>query len=281
MARIFENRKIVLLTKHGKERAIKPLLEEETGCELVVESRYDTDRLGTFSREIKRPKSQLDTARMKIEKGMKLAQTDIGIASEGSFGSHPFAPVPWNVELVLLIDRKDNLEIFGIYEGAKTNVGHLKTDSYESALKFAGQIGFPEHMLILRPDDEYAKNIIKDIDSGDKLKEAFHQCLAKSRSGSVFIETDMRAHANPTRMSNIEKAAQDLIARLMNLCPECGAPGFVIDRMIKGLPCELCGLSSDMTLKCVYSCHRCKHRREDLYPMGRYAPAKFCNYCNP
>ena len=84
MKKIFENRKVVLLTKHKKEEAIKSALEKETGCELIVESRFDTDKLGTFSREIKRPKSQLDTARMKIRKGLKLTKTDIGIASEGS-----------------------------------------------------------------------------------------------------------------------------------------------------------------------------------------------------
>ena len=84
MKKIFENRKIALLTKHKKEKAIKPVLEKTTGCELIVETRFDTDKLGTFSREIKRPKSKLDTARMKIRRGMKLLKTDIGIASEGS-----------------------------------------------------------------------------------------------------------------------------------------------------------------------------------------------------
>lgn len=281
MTKIFDNRKIVLLTKHGKEIAIQQLLETETGCELIIESRFDTDKLGTFSREIKRPKSQVDTARMKIKKGMKLAKTDIGIASEGSFGSHPFAPVPWNVEIVLLYDKKEDMEIFGTYEGTETNVAHLKTNSLESALNFAEQIGFPEHWLILRPEDEFSKNIKKDIDSVDKLIETFNWCLSKSTSGNVFIETDMRAHANPTRMKNIGKATQELVSKLMNFCPECSAPGFIVKQEIKGLPCEQCGLSSDMTLKRIYSCHKCKHKQEELYPRGRYAPAKFCNCCNP
>ncbi|PKM93151.1 MAG: hypothetical protein CVU84_17220 [Firmicutes bacterium HGW-Firmicutes-1] len=281
MKKIFENRKIALLTKHKKEKAIKPVLEKTTGCELIVETRFDTDKLGTFSREIKRPKSQLDTARMKIRRGMKLLKTDIGIASEGSFGSHPYAPIPWNVELVLLYDKKENMEIYGVYEGSETNFAHLKTDCFDKALKFAEQIGFPEHFLILRPDDEYSKHIIKDIDCGEKLKETFNWCLTKSRTGNVFIETDMRAHANPTRMKNIEKATQDLIAKLMKFCPKCDAPGFIIKEAIKGLPCDLCGLSSEMTLKYIYSCHKCKHEQEELYPRGQYAPAQYCNYCNP
>ena len=279
--KIFENRSVVLLTKHGKEKVIKPILERETGCMLVVEDRFDTDKLGTFSREIKRPKSQLETARVKIRKGMKLLKADIGIASEGSFGSHPMAQIPWNVELVLLYDKKENMEIFGAYEGAETNYSHLTTKSYEETFKFAEKVGFPEHYLILRPENENSKLIVKDINTFDKLKDAFSWCVSRSSSGNVFIETDMRAHGNPTRMKNIEKATQNLIAKLLSFCPQCGAPGFIIKDVIQGLPCEICGLPSNMTLKLIHSCHRCKHENEQLYPRGQFAPAQYCNFCNP
>ena len=107
---------MVLLTKHGKESVMKPILESETGCELETDKRFDTDRLGTFSREVKRRKSQLETARLKIKKGMRRAKTDMGIASEGSFGLHPIVPIPWNVELVLLYDKRDRFEIYGVHE---------------------------------------------------------------------------------------------------------------------------------------------------------------------
>ncbi len=279
--KIFENRSVVFLTKHRKEKVIKPILEKETGCKLVVVDRFDTDMYGTFSREIKRPKSQVETARIKIRKGMKLIKTDIGLASEGSFGSHPVAPIPWNVELVLLHDKKENLEIFGTYEGAETNYSHITTKSYDEVLKFAEKAGFPEHYLILRPENENSKLIIKDIFSFQKLKEAFLWCASQSRTGEVFVETDMRAHANPTRMKNIEKATHDLLSKLLNLCPECGAPGFIIKDVVRGLPCEACGLPSDMSLKFIYGCHKCKHENEQLYPRGQFAPAKYCNYCNP
>lgn len=34
---------------------------------------------------------------------------DIGLASEGSFGPHPLIPfLPWNVEIVLLVDNREN-----------------------------------------------------------------------------------------------------------------------------------------------------------------------------
>lgn len=237
--------------------------------------------MGTFSREIKRPKSQLETARTKIKKGMKLSNADIGIACEGSFGSHPMAPIPLNVELVLLYDRKENFEIFGSYEGAETNLSHLTTKSYDEVLKFADKAGFPEHYLILRPDNENSISIIKDINSFEKLKDAFNWCVSQSSFGNVFVETDMRAHANPTRMKNIEKATRNLMSKLLSFCPECGAPGFIIQDVVRGLPCELCGLPSDMTLKFIYNCHKCNYKNEQLYPRGQVAPAMYCNYCNP
>ena len=279
--KIYQDRKIVLLTKHSKEEVIKPILELETGCELITESRFDTDKLGTFSREIKRPKSQLDTARLKIKKGMKFTNTDIVIASEGSFGSHQIAPIPWNVELVLLYDKKEKFEIYGVHESSDTNFSHKKTKNYEEVLAFAETIGFPEHFLILRPDHDNSKKIIKDINSYEKLKDAYFKCSGISNTGEVFVETDMRAHGNPIRMKNIQKATENLVSKLLSFCPNCGAPGFIVNEVIRGLPCELCGLPSEMTLKYIYSCYKCKHEKEEHFPKGHAAPAQYCNYCNP
>ncbi|MHB1395043.1 MAG: DUF6671 family protein [Clostridia bacterium] len=279
--KIYYDRKIVLLTKHSKEEVIKPILELETGCELITESRFDTDKLGTFSRDIKRPKSQLDTARLKIKKGMKLTNADIGIASEGSFGSHPIAPIPWNVELVLLYDKKEKFEIYGVHESSDTNFNHKKAKNYEEVLLFAEKIGFPEHYLILRPDHENSNKIIKDVNSYEKLREAYFKCSELSKMGDVFVETDMRAHANPTRMKNIQKATENLVSKLLSLCPNCDSPGFIVTEVVRGLPCELCGLASEMVLKYIYICYKCKHKKVEYFPNGHTTPAQYCNYCNP
>ena len=278
---LYSNRKIVLLTKHSKEEVIKPIIELATGCDLIIERRFDTDKFGTFSREIKRPKSQLDTARLKIKKGLKLSNADIGIASEGSFGAHPILPVPWNIELVLLFDKKEKFEIYGVHESADTNFNHIKARSYEDVLFFAEKIGFPEHYLILRPDHEKSKKIIKDINSYEKLKDAYYKCFALSKSGEVFVETDMRAHANPTRMNNIQKATENLVSKLLSLCPNCDSPGFIVTEVIPGLPCELCGLASERVLKYIYVCNKCKHEKVENFPNGHTTPAQYCNYCNP
>ncbi|MBS3886771.1 MAG: hypothetical protein KGZ41_01785 [Dethiobacter sp.] len=278
---IYKNRKIVLLTKHQKEEAIRPILEEATGCTIIVESSFDTDKFGTFSRDITRTKSQLETARLKIKEGMLLTGLEIGIASEGSFGSHPFIPAPWNIELVLLIDQQENFELYGIHESGETNFAQLTTASFNEAVNFAKKIGFPEHFLIIRPDDSEAAQMIKGINNCDWLEEAFALSTANSHSGKVFIETDMRAHANPTRMGNIRKATADLISKLHNFCPNCAAPGFIVSERIQGLPCELCGLPSDLVLKNISKCYKCSHVLERLHPNGQFAAAQYCHFCNP
>lgn len=38
---IYKNREIVLLTKHKKDEVIQPILEKSTGCNLMVETRFD------------------------------------------------------------------------------------------------------------------------------------------------------------------------------------------------------------------------------------------------
>lgn len=46
--------------------------------------------------------------------------------------------------------------------------------------------------------------------------------------GRVLLETDMRAHCNPTRMAAIRQLSFLLVRRLSSLCPSCGAPGWAV-----------------------------------------------------
>ncbi len=278
----FQGRSAVLLTKHGKEQVIKPTLENAVGIHVIVETRFDTDRFGTFTREIERPGSQLDTVRLKARKGMELTGLDIGLASEGSFGPHPVMPwVPWNVEIVLLVDQKENLEICGEYASFNTNYAHVIVSNFQEAENFARKVGFPEHWLVLRPDNERHQSIFKDINDWEHLKEAVAWGIAKSTVGKVFLETDMRAHANPTRMGNIQKAAENLVQKIKKQCPRCGTPGFSVTDRKKGLPCEWCGRPTEEIRAVVYTCARCGFSQEEIKDPDERAPAGCCQYCNP
>ena len=49
---VYSGRGVALLTQHGKERMIAPVLESALDCRVQLASGYDTDLLGTFTREI-------------------------------------------------------------------------------------------------------------------------------------------------------------------------------------------------------------------------------------
>ncbi|RHB48321.1 DUF6671 family protein [Exiguobacterium sp. AM39-5BH] len=274
-----KDRDVLLVTIHQKEKVIKPLLEGQFGCHMHV-SPLDTDQFGTFTREVSRQQSQFDTARRKVTMGLKLTNHRVGVASEGMFGFHPLAPIPWNTELVLLKDDELELELYGYYEGLNTNFSHTIVQDYPAALQFANQVGFPDHHVILRADDEHSSVILKDIMNESLLQEAFKYCFYKSTNRQVFIETDMRAYANPTRMKNIEIATRQLIEQANSLCPSCGTPGFRIVQKVPGRLCEQCHTPTKQIVQHVYACSTCQcQQTKDLEDI--YASPRYCDLCNP
>ena len=85
----FAGRKLVIATKHEKEKVIGPLVENHLAADWFVDPTFDTDFLGTFSGEIERKDDPLTTLKNKCLLAMEAANCDLGIASEGSFGPHP------------------------------------------------------------------------------------------------------------------------------------------------------------------------------------------------
>lgn len=152
---------------------------------------------------------------------------------------------------------------------------------WAAAEAFARQAGFPEHHLVVRPEGENDPRIRKGIADWADLQAAFAWALAQSENRCVFIETDMRAHANPTRMDNIRLAAEDLARKLQSPCPACGAPGFWIVEHLAGVPCEACGAPTRETRADVYGCCKCAHRVTRERTDATYASAERCDYCNP
>ncbi|HEY9652262.1 MAG TPA: DUF6671 family protein, partial [Coleofasciculaceae cyanobacterium] len=147
---LFTNRVAVLATMHQKERAIAPLLEERLGLKVIVPQDFDTDAFGTFTRDIKRPGTQLEAARLKAQKALAVTGETLAIASEGTFGPHPTFPyISLNRELVILLDQANALEIVGQEASTETNYAHQSVSTLEDAYKFADEIGFPEHGLVV------------------------------------------------------------------------------------------------------------------------------------
>ena len=279
------NRVAVLATMHQKERVMAPILERELGVKILVPTDFDTDKFGTFTREIKRSGSQIEAVRLKAAKALEITGETLTFASEGTFGPHPAMPyLPANREIVILLDLVNNLELIGEHLSVETNYSHQLVSSVEEVKFFANKVGFPAHALVVITGDAATGNgeIVKGIVTEKQLFDAVRAGINKSVSGKVHVETDMRAMYNPTRMKNIENATLDLVKKFKQFCPECGWPGFEVAERKIGLPCGLCYFPTQLVRSTIYQCKNCGYTKEELFPDGRETadPAQ-CQYCNP
>ncbi|MEY3998580.1 MAG: hypothetical protein RLY60_1392 [Pseudomonadota bacterium] len=210
----FKGKKIALLTKHGKEKIIAPILQRQLNCTVEWTQSVDTDALGTFDRTIARQGTQLQTLRRKVHLGIDASQNTMGVASEGSFVPDPYSGfMPWNIEMVMFVDDLHGLEVVGTAQGSAMSMSGFFRD-IDALLQFAQDAGFPSHALMLRPESQTDKRITKGIADIETLKSAFMEAQLQSRNGKVFVENDLRAFCNPTRQKMIEQATEDLVQKM-------------------------------------------------------------------
>lgn len=276
----YENIKISLLTKHKKEKVIAPKFIKMFDAEIIHTDTFDTDELGTFTRDKARYGNQLDAARRKARIGMEITGLKYGIASEGSFISDPFIGLlPWNHEIIIFIDDILGIEIIGSSKSAAVS-RQSKIRNWKELAKFAKLNKFPTHHLVLRPDDENHPVFQKGISNRIILEESFNQAMKLSKTKKVYVEHDLRAHANPTRMKNIANATTDLIHKLKSLCPNCHTPGFQITKVKSGLPCAICDMETRETFEKIFTCNTCDYEKSEFVKKEKADPAK-CDFCNP
>lgn len=278
---MFSGRKLLIATRHDKQSVIAPLFERELGFECLVLPDLNTDSLGTFSGEVERIDDPVTTARNKCRLGMLLAECDAAIASEGSFGPHPSIPfVPVDEELLLFVDRRFGLEIHVSEMSPETNFNGSDIYVKDELVKFAKHALFPSHGLIIRGGQHDFRDMKKGITDWDTLLGEFERM--REQYGKAYVETDMRAIYNPTRMAVIERTAEKLVKKIKTRCPSCETPGFGIQDRRAGLVCELCRRPTRGTLSYTYACQRCGYEKEELYPDGKQAEdPMYCDFCNP
>jgi hypothetical protein len=278
---LFKNRRLLIATKHEKEKVIAPILEKNLGVTCFTNKNFDTDTLGTFSGEIEREFDPIATARKKCLLAMDASDCDLGVASEGSFGAHPsifFASA--DDEFLIFIDKKNNLEIIVRELSMETNFNGKEIETEKDLFDFAESVKFPSHGLILRRSKNDNSEIIKGITDLIQLQKAFKKLLKKSNT--IYSETDMRALYNPSRMKVIEAATQKLIIKINSSCHQCSTPGFGITDSKKGLECDLCGSPTNSILSHIYVCQHCNYTTEEIYPHTKTsADPMYCDYCNP
>ena len=277
----YQGRQVAFLTQHGKQNLVLAPLEAALGCQLVHTDGYDTDQLGTFTRDVARFGSQIDAARRKAKIGMDLTGARVGMGSEGAFGPDPFAGfIPWNTEILLWVDQDQGFEVTGFAHGPSQSL-HGAVKTRDELTCFAAEAGFPEHHLTLRPGREDHPGILKGIHDLPSLVQAFNLCLAESKNGTVFVENDLRAFCNPSRQDIIRKAADDLISKLLSACPKCASPGYSVTKKIPGMPCKLCAHLTNLPIGEIWSCDVCGGQDHKILNVGMFADPGRCDLCNP
>lgn len=278
---LFAGRTAIIATKHQKERVIQPVLEERLSVHCFIPQDYDTDAWGTFCGSIARKEDPISTLRQKTLTAMDQYGMDLGVGSEGSFGPHPEAFfLPIDEEWLILIDKKNNLEIIAKHVSTCTNFGHSVCVSEAEVKDFAKRSGFPEHALIAKIAENSTSTLAKGLQDWQALLQLSLKTI--QQHGRIHLETDMRACYNPKRMSVIAEATQKFVEKILRACPKCAAVGFDITRAIPGLPCTYCGIPTKSTKAYLMECLHCHHEETIDFPHNKTTEnPMYCDYCNP
>ncbi|MBI1261917.1 MAG: hypothetical protein GC184_09345 [Rhizobiales bacterium] len=281
----YAGRRAVLATMHGKEAAIRAPFRDGLGLDVTTPDHIDTDVFGTFTGEIRREKGIKETAVAKARLGMALTGLSIGIASEGSFGPHPEIPIiAADMELMVLIDDERGVVLSEALISEETNFAHIEIEPDSEMDAFLARVKFPDHGLIVAPNmpTHSEWSFIKGIVEKAQLMEAVKAAARHSSDGMAFVQTDMRAHLNPSRMCVLEKLAEQLVDRLKMLCPSCDAPGFGRLDVQRGLPCGYCGTPTRWVKAEIFGCESCGLREtRDRSDGVQVAKQENCPACNP
>lgn len=280
MSRAFDldGKTAVIATLHGKEQVIAPGLAA-LGLRFLAAPAINTDRFGTFTRDIDRAGSQREALLAKAKAGLDLAhEADFAVSSEGAFGPHPHIPfVPSGFEMVGLLERKSGSIVIGRHLTIATNFMQAEARSWAEVRTFTGAIGFPRHAVVVMESKD-GPVLAKGVASEEELKSMCHAYF-KAR-GPVWLEADMRAHFNPTRMASVAVAAADLVYRLQARCPVCAYPDWT-PQVRDGRPCAWCDGPTVESWIEEYLCEACGHRTRQCIEPERKGEPGGCHYCNP
>ena len=273
---------IAFPTKHGKIDLIAKDFKDTLNIELVSVN-LDTDVFGTFSGEIERQLSPLETAIAKAKAGAQESGLDLAIASEGTIGNDFLVPfVISDVETIALADIRNNLVISETCRSFNITAVSEKFSKSSDLDVFLKRADFPNHKLIVKPDKFVGElKVIKGIGDFDALRNAIDELSNHSLNGTVAVESDFRAHNSLTRQKNIRIVARQLITRITNLCEKCDTPGFGKITYLRGLKCTLCGIFDDQAIQSeLLTCISCDHQLPGKLISEALDPAR-CNWCNP
>lgn len=268
--------KVSFLTIHGKEKILRNYFSTPLSMPLVHTNNFNTDNLGTFTREVDREQSQFDTAKTKAILSMELTNCNYGLGSEGAFYNNPF---PWHSEIIVFSNYQCNTIISGHYQGPAFQYS-ISTFCYQELINFALANTFPYQHIVLR-NGRSGKAIFKGINTVKQLRKIFLK-LKHAFNTPIFAELDLRAHCSPRRRIAIIKATKNLVDNYRKKCKLCFSPGFTPKKSIQGLPCEIC-LYPTLQLKAhQWQCSSMDCQYQEIIPLKKTtADPLYCPICNP
>lgn len=275
----YKDRRVLLASKHEKEKAIAEVFFNKLECQLCVEA-FDTDQFGTFTGEIARPLTPYETCVLKAKTAAEQFDYNLSLASEGSFGPHPaFSFIPSAHEIMVFIDKANNWVIAEQLISQKTNYTMLTIDAHTELDDFLRRVDFPNHALTLQMNtgkELIAKGIRDKITLLASLENGFQH------EQQLFLATDMRAMMNPTRMEVLSELAYKLAVRIGSQCPGCNIPGFGFKTTKGKLPCSLCHSPTSYYELEIWGCIACDYQESKPRKDGlKQTEPACCDYCNP
>lgn len=266
------NSTVSLLTKHGKENIIAPILSELFNVALIHTDKFDTDSLGSFDHKVLRTLNPIECALKKAYLSCELTNCQQGLGSEGSINSH-FGVGVVDEEFIAFVDTKSNIEIIAHAKKALSlNVFEVSdANALRMLLSDSTLLSNSKQKWLVQQGNEYLKGI-----ASYELESQITRWPAK-------CEPDLRAMNCPQRQEVIALAMHDLIKRLGAGCPQCEMINFVPKVKQSGfeyLPCELCSLPTNKAVPLSKQCDSCGFT-EELDSGPCVASAFYCNFCNP
>jgi len=218
--------KLAVATKHGKARAIAPAFAP-LGFDVFTPD-IDTDTLGTFTGDVPRPAGPRETAILKARLGAEIAGVRFAVASEGSYRPKPEdwgGPVR-NAEVLAFVDLETGLQLVEVATDVPSRfaMARVRPELEDPGLvEVLAAIGFPEHAaLAAQFDGRVMHPVFKALRTWDALAHALRACADAGPDGLVHVESDMRAHLNPTRMGAIAGLARRLAGRVAPIVADTG-----------------------------------------------------------
>jgi hypothetical protein len=275
----YRGAKVVLPTLHGKGALAQDPFKKLLGMD-IQELQIDTDQFGTFSGDVERTLSPKESAIAKAKLGLAHSDYQYALASEGTIGADPTIPfINSDIEFVVFLDSINDLVISHTYRSFDITAYSHEYIEGEELEDFLTKVDFPTHQLIVKSLDSGITALAKGIANKSDLTSVLLQAT-KDGHKKIVIESDLRAHASPSRAKNIRQAFTELAIRISSLCPECESPGWGITSSVRGLPCTDCGEESDAIKAHIYSCISCTHKAEGD-PIATSIDPSRCSWCNP